>query len=60
MCDSRANLDCDEKRNGTVPVIHDADHALVHDCRRERGGTKTIGIPQFVPVVENLPDPNAD
>ncbi len=46
------------KRSSNTPVIHDPEHALVHDCRTERGGTTTIGVPQFSVVIDNLPDPN--
>lgn len=34
---------------GCTPVIHD-DGTLVHDCRTERGGTKTAGVPQITPL----------
>lgn len=51
-------MDC-EKRSSNTPLAP-VPEELVHDCRREQGGTKTIGIPQFEVVVNNLPDPNAD
>ena len=39
------------------PKIDDTTtQELVNDCSRECGGTKTVGIPQYVMTVENPPD----
>jgi hypothetical protein len=43
------------KRGGAYPVIR--DRHLVSKGARERGGTKTVGVPEYVLTVENIPEP---
>jgi hypothetical protein len=51
---------CESVKHSTdVPLIQDPDEELVHKCEAPQGGTKTVGIPQYVLTVENQPDPNA-
>ena len=39
-------------------VIRDRIAKLSSRCKSERGGTKTVGAPQYVMTVTNYPDPN--
>lgn len=45
---------------GQHPVIRDRHRDLDHECRREQGGTKTVGVPEYKMVVVNEPDPNSE
>ncbi len=38
---------------GTFPKIRNEDHLIVHSCKRPKGGTKTVGAPQYVLSVQN-------
>jgi hypothetical protein len=44
---------------GMHPVIRDRQAKIVDHCKRERGGTKTVGAPEYKLTVTNYPDPNA-
>jgi hypothetical protein len=41
------------------PVIRDRQAKIVDHCKRERGGTKTVGATEYKLTVTNYPDPNA-
>jgi hypothetical protein len=43
---------------GQYPVIRDRVAKISHSCKSERGGTKTVGAPEYKLVVKNQPDPN--
>lgn len=40
-------------QGGSVPVIRNQDKLIVHDCKTEAGGTKTVGPPKYVLEVKN-------
>lgn len=43
------------KRGGLHPVIR--DRHITTKGKRERGGTKTVGIPEYVLTIKNVPEP---
>lgn len=46
--------------NGQHPVIRDRERIISTRCERPRGGTKTVGIPQYKMVVTNLTEQPED
>lgn len=47
------------KRNHRLhPVHHDRVDKITSEAKSERGGTSTIGVPEYKMTVTNFPDPN--
>lgn len=45
---------------GQSPVIRDEEHVMSHQCHSPQGGTRTVGAPEYVLSVENVPDEVCD
>lgn len=42
-----------DRHSCALPVLRDEDHVISHECKAEKGGTKTVGAPDYVLVVQN-------